>query len=314
MRNATLILASLLLGAGAASADSYRYSLEPVEIVPDVWVLEGVREDFARDNGGNIVNTAFILTEEGVVVFDTGPSRRYGEQMREVIASITDLPVTHVFLSHHHPDHVFGNQAFAPDTLYALEGTIALLRAQGDDFTENLYRTLGDWMRGTEVVLPTQRVSPGRITLGGREIELIAMSGHSGADLVLLDHASGVLLAADMVFYRRAPTTPHTPGLEVWREELRELEALDFHYLVPGHGPVAEGTAPFDQMHDYLAWLDDTLRDAARQGLTASEVMALPIPARFDEVAVARHELIRSVTHLYGGYERDALALLAEGG
>lgn len=314
MRNAMLFLASLLLGAGSATADSFRYSLEPVEIVPDVWVLEGVREDFARDNGGNIVNTAFIVTEEGVVVFDTGPSRRYGEQMREVIASVTDLPVTHVFLSHHHPDHVFGNQAFAPDTLYALEGTIALLRAQGDDFAENLYRTLGDWMRGTEVVLPTQRVSPGRITLGGREIELIAMSGHSGADLVLLDHASGVLLAADMVFYQRAPTTPHTPGLEVWREELRELEALDFRYLVPGHGPVVEGTAPFDQMHAYLAWLDDTLRDAARQGLTASEVMALPIPERFDDVAVARHELIRSVTHLYGRYEQDALALLAEGG
>ncbi|WP_262488832.1 quinoprotein relay system zinc metallohydrolase 1 [Halomonas sp. ANAO-440] len=314
MRYAMLLLGSLILGGGSASAESFRYELEPVEITSDVWVIEGVTENFSRDNGGNIVNTAFILTAEGVVVFDTGPSRRYGEQMREAIASITDLPVTHVFLSHHHPDHVFGNQAFDPQRLHALDDTIALLKAQGDDFAENLYRALGDWMRGTEVVLPTHRVTPGRMTIGGRDIELIAMSGHTGADLVLLDHASGVLLAADMVFFQRAPTTPHTPGIDVWREELRELEALDFRYLVPGHGPVVEDTAPFDQMHDYLAWLDTSLREAAGQGLTASEVMAMAIPERFDEIAVARHELIRSVTHLYGRYEREALSPLAGGG
>ncbi|RCV91644.1 quinoprotein relay system zinc metallohydrolase 1 [Billgrantia montanilacus] len=314
MRYAMLLLSSLFLGGGTASAENFRYALEPVEITSDVWVIEGVTEDFSRDNGGNIVNTAFILTEEGVVVFDTGPSRRYGEQMREVIASITSLPVTHVFLSHHHPDHVFGNQAFDPHRLHALDGTIALLKAQGDDFAENLYRALGDWMRGTEVVLPTQRVTPGRMTIGGRDIELIAMSGHSGADLVLLDDASGVLLTSDMVFFQRAPTTPHTPGIDVWREELRELEALDFRYLVPGHGPVVKDTAPFDQMHDYLAWLDTSLREAAGQGLTASEVMDMAIPERFDEIAVARHELIRSVTHLYGRYEREALSPLTGGG
>ncbi|MGR2739443.1 quinoprotein relay system zinc metallohydrolase 1 [Billgrantia sp. Q4P2] len=314
MRYPILLFTGLVFGCLEALADGYRYHLEPVEIAQGVWVIEGSTEDFSRGNGGNIVNTAFIIGEQGVIVFDTGPSRRYGEELREVIASLTELPITHVFLSHHHPDHVFGNQAFEPQRLHALDDTITLLKAQGDDFAENLYRALGDWMRGSEVVLPTQRVTPGRMTVGGRDIELIAMSGHSGADLVLMDHASGVLLAADMVFYQRAPTTPHTPGLDIWREELYELEALDFRYLVPGHGPVVEGTAPFEQMHDYLGWLDDTLREAARQGLTASEVMALLIPERFDEIAVARHELIRSVSHLYGRYEREALALISEGG
>ncbi|MBA2778320.1 quinoprotein relay system zinc metallohydrolase 1 [Billgrantia kenyensis] len=314
MRHLLLLLGSLLLGSGPGMADAYRYHLEPLEIAEGVWVFEGVTEDFSRANGGNIVNTAFLITEEGVIVFDTGPSRRYGEQMREAIETVTALPITHVFLSHHHPDHVFGNQAFDAEILHALEGTIRLLAEQGDDFADNLYRTLGDWMRGTEVVLPTQVVTPGRVTIGGRAIELLAMSGHSGADLVLFDHSSGVLLAADMVFYQRAPTTPHSPGIDVWREELRELEALDFRYLVPGHGPVVSDRAPFAQMQDYLAWLDDTLRSSAAAGMTASEVMVLPIPPRFDEIAVARHELMRSVVHLYGAYELEAMALISEGG
>ncbi|MCE8040337.1 quinoprotein relay system zinc metallohydrolase 1 [Halomonas sp. MCCC 1A11062] len=314
MRQLLLLLGCLLMGHFPALADAYRYHLEPLEIAPGVWVFEGVNEDFARTNGGNIVNTAFLITEEGVIVFDTGPSRRYGEQMREAIEAVTALPITHVFLSHHHPDHVFGNQAFDADILHALVGTIRLLAEQGDDFADNLYRALGDWMRGTEVVLPTQVVTPGRVTIGGREIELIAMSGHSGADLVLFDHRSGLLLAADMVFYQRALTTPHTPGIDVWREELRQLEALDFRYLVPGHGPVVSDRRAFAQMQDYLAWLDDTLRSAAADGMTASEVMALPIPQRFDEIAVARHELMRSVVHLYGRYELEALELISDGG
>ncbi|MFQ3788031.1 quinoprotein relay system zinc metallohydrolase 1 [Halomonas sp. A29] len=314
MRYLIPLYISLVLGCQVALADDYRYALKPVEIAPGVWIIEGETEDFSSDNGGNIVNIAFIITEQGVIVFDTGPSWRYGEQLREAIAAVTELPITHVLLSHHHPDHVFGNQAFDPEMLYALEGTILRLAEQGNDFAENLYRTLGDWMRGTEVVLPTRRVTPGRMIIGGRDIELIAMSGHSGADLVLMDHASGVLLAADMLFYQRAATTPHTPGLAVWREELRELESLDFRYLVPGHGPLIEGRAPFEQMHAYLDWLDDTLREAASQGLTASEVMGLPIPERFDEIAMTRHELIRSVSHLYGRYERKALELIDEGG
>lgn len=161
MRQVLLLLGCLMVGNFTAHADAYRYSLEPLEIAPGVWVFEGAREDFARANGGNIVNTAFLITEEGVVVFDTGPSRRYGEQMREAIEAVTALPITHVFLSHHHPDHVFGNQAFDADTLHALEGTIRRLAEQGDDFADNLYRALGDWMRGTEVVLPTQAVTPG---------------------------------------------------------------------------------------------------------------------------------------------------------
>lgn len=305
-----LLFWGLMVGSTALLAADFDYRLAPVEIAQGVWIFEGEREDFSRENGGNIVNTAFLITEEGVLVFDTGPSRRYGEQMRAAIAAVTELPITHVFLSHHHPDHVFGSQAFDPERLHALEGTTRRLAEEGDAFADNLYRALGDWMRGTEPVLPTQGVTLGRQVIGGREIELIEMTGHSGADLVLMDHASGVLLAADMVFYQRAPTTPHTPGIAVWREELRRLADLPFRLLVPGHGPIVEDHVAFEQMDDYLGWLDETLAQAAQQGLTASEVMALPIPPRFDEVAVARYELIRTVNHLYGRYEIEALATL----
>jgi quinoprotein relay system zinc metallohydrolase 1 len=300
------ILALLTCLALTAQAE-LRYQLEPREIAEGVWLLEGSTDNFDKQNGANIVNTAFIVTDSGVVVIDTGPSKRYGEAQREAIAQVTSKPVIKVLLTHHHPDHVLGNQAYDGVPIAALDGTTALLREQGDAMAENMYRMVGDWMRGTEVVLPSDTVKPGVLDIDGRRLQLFGMRGHTGADLVVFDEATGVLLASDMLFYQRALTTPNSPGLDIWLAELDTLQALPWKLLVPGHGPVASDAAPFAQMRDYLGWLDSTLRNAAASGADMNEVLATPIPQRFAGISLTAYEFIRSVSHLYPGYEAQAL-------
>ncbi len=203
-----------------------RYALEPRQIADDVWLLEGSTDNFDKRNGGNIVNTGFIVTDDGVVVIDSGPSKRYGEAMRAAIAGVTDRPVIKVLLTHHHPDHVLGNQAFADVPIAALPGTTELLREQGNAMAENMYRLVGDWMRGTEVILPSETLEPGTVQIGSRTLRLLALRGHTGADLAILDERSGVLFAGDILFYQRALTTPNSPGLDVWLDDLDTLKAL----------------------------------------------------------------------------------------
>ena len=289
-----------------------RYTLQPRQIADDVWLLEGSTDNFDKANGGNIVNTGFIVTDAGVVVIDSGPSRRYGEAMRAAIASVTDRPVIKLLLTHHHPDHVLGNQAFTDVPIAALAGTTELLREQGNAMAENMYRLVGDWMRGTEVVLPTETLAPGMLDIGGRSLRLLALRGHTGADLAILDERSGVLFAGDILFYQRALTTPNSPGLDVWLEDLDTLEALPWKRLVAGHGPVADDAAPFLQMRNYLGWLDGLLREAANGGADMNEVIQSPIPERFAGISLTRYELIRSVSHLYPRYEAMALQRVDE--
>ncbi len=289
-----------------------RYTLQPRQIADDVWLLKGSTDNFDKANGGNIVNTGFIVTESGVVVIDSGPSRRYGEAMRAAIASVTDRPVIKLLLTHHHPDHVLGNQAFTDVPIAALAGTTELLREQGNAMAENMYRLVGDWMRGTEVVLPSETLAPGKLEIGGRSLRLLALRGHTGADLAILDERSGVLFAGDILFYQRALTTPNSPGLDVWLEDLDTLEALPWKRLVAGHGPVADDAAPFLQMRDYLGWLDGLLREAANGGADMNEVIQSPIPERFAGISLTRYELIRSVSHLYPRYEALALQRVDE--
>ncbi|MBK1851802.1 quinoprotein relay system zinc metallohydrolase 1 [Marinobacter sp. 1-4A] len=297
----------LLAYSSGAGASTKSYNLEAILVADGVWVVAGSTENFSKTNGGNILNTGFIETGEGVVVIDTGPSRRYGEEFRALIESHTSEPIVKVLITHHHPDHAFGSQAFEPNTLYMLDESASLLEQDGEAFSDNMYRMIGDWMRGTEVTVPMNRVQPGLLSLGSRQLRLIAMQGHTGADLVVLDEASGVLFASDMVFFNRALTTPQTPGLAVWRSEIRELAQLPFSLVVPGHGPVIQDDRAFLQMIDYLTWLDDVLAGSAARGLSASEVIDTAIPERFSELEGARYELVRTVSHLYADYEKRAL-------
>ncbi|MBZ9665817.1 quinoprotein relay system zinc metallohydrolase 1 [Pseudomonas sp. LMG 31766] len=294
----------------ASLAQALDYHLQPRQIADGVWLLEGSTDNFAVENGGNIVNIGFIETADGVVVIDTGPSRRFGEALRQSIERTTGKPVVRVLLTHHHPDHVLGNQAFADAPIAALPETTRLLAEQGDAMAENMYRLVGDWMRGTEVVLPTEEIQEGALAIGDRRLQLLALRGHTGADLAILDERTGVLFAGDVLFYQRALTTPNSPGLDVWLADLDRLEALPWKQIVPGHGPVTTDAAPFVQMRDYLDWLDGLLREGAEQGAEMNELIRAPIPERFAQVSLGRYELIRSVSHLYPRYERNAMERL----
>ena len=304
---ARALIALFALGwALLLAAADMDYGLAPEKIADGTWVLTGRSEDFSFANGGNIVNTAFIVTQAGVLVIDSGPSRAYGEQLRRAIARITRQPVVRVINTHHHPDHFLGNQAFAPDTLAALPGTIHGIHTEGGSFNDNMYRLAGDWMAGTEPVAPTHPLAAGPLELGGHQLELIALEGHTGADLAILDRSTGVLFAGDLVFHDRAPTTPHA-RLPAWQASLDTLEALPFRHIVPGHGPVATDAGPIRQTRAWLVWLDHTLRQAADEGLDMTEALALPLPAGFRKMAVADAEYRRSVGQLYPAFEQQAL-------
>lgn len=304
-RFCALLLFVLLPGVPAA-ADELDYRLVPSRIAEDTWVLIGKTEDFNRSNGGNIVNTAFITTTAGVVVIDSGPSRRYGQQMREAIARVTGKPVIRVFNTHHHPDHFLGNQAFAGIPTTALAATIGGQKEEGSAFTDNVYRLSGDWIKGTEPVPAGEVLRPGVQTIGGHDLELISLTGHTSGDLVVLDRSTGVLFAGDLVFYQRAPTTPHA-SIAQWLAALDRLATLPYRLLVPGHGdPVGDGRA-IEQTRRYLIWLEDALRRAAERGDEMSELFSLAVPAEFAAMPLAREEFARSVAHLYRRYESETL-------
>jgi hypothetical protein len=151
------------------------YALKPRQIAEDTWLLEGSTDNFAKANGGNIVNTAFIVTDAGVVVIDTGPSKRYGEAMRQAIApspttgdrGAADPPS---------PDHVLGNQAFTDVPIGALAGTTRTAAQQGDAMAKTCTagRRLDARHRGGAA---DPGAAAGVQRFGNHDLQLLALAG-----------------------------------------------------------------------------------------------------------------------------------------
>lgn len=300
----------VLLGRAAKAALSYALTATP--IADKTYVVYGAREIFTVRNGGNISNAFFIDTADGAVVIDTGSSRLYGEALRALAERTTGKTIVRVYITHHHPDHFLGNQAFEPETLASLEGVVDNIGAEGDGFAKNLYGLLGDWMTGTEATAPTVILGDAPERFGGHSFMPLSLGGHTSADMALLDEQTGLLFVGDVAFLDRALTTPHA-DIDRWRNALGDIERTGHKLLAQGHGPIEPGARALDQTRDYLDWLDMLLADAARDGLDATEAMALPIPDRFRSIALTREELRRSVAHLYRRYEETALPSLSEG-
>jgi uncharacterized sulfatase len=306
-----LLFVALLAFSVAAPAADFDYGLVARKVAKDVYAFVGRTEDFTMANGGNIVNSGFIVAPKGVVVIDTGSSLRYGQQMRSAIAAIAvGKPIVLTINTHHHPDHFLGNQAFADAPFGALPETRQGIAADGNAFAENLFRLTGDWMKGTEVVAPTQSLIAGTIEIAGRKLRLIALGGHTGADLAVYDETTGSLFAGDLVFNGRAPTTPHA-DVATWLAALEKLEAVTretgFATLVPGHGEISHDAAPIRQTRAWLMWLQNSMRESARAGLDMNEVLARPLPPEFADLPVAASEYRRSVGHLFPAAEQEAL-------
>lgn len=306
-----------LLGAGcgcclcgAASARLLEYPLHASEIGSKTWAVHGDSNHFNLDNGGNIVNVAFVEVPDGIVVIDTGPSKRYGEALLALIEKTAPgKPILRVYNTHHHPDHCFGNQVFDPAIIAAPQGVIDNINSEGNAFADNMYRLVGDWMRGTAPVAPSVSLDAATEEIGGRQFSLFYLSGHTNADFVVRDDSTGILFSGDLAFLFRAPTTPHA-DIATWQSAIETLSALDHDLILPGHGPSDNRDESLAQTSDYLAWLHDTLTGAVDSGLTMNEAMQLPIPNSFVALSVVREEFERSVVHLYPTLEDQLMPLI----
>ena len=305
------MLAAALALPVAAQAEQFAGHYEPhaEPIAQGLWMVRGADAPIEFANGGAIANSALIATDAGTVLFDPGASLAHGKALAALALQVTGAPVTRVYVSHLHPDHSFGAAAFDPQIIHALPATRSELERDGEGFSDAMYRLLADWMKGTDIVLPQGDVSAGEVIFGGRNFQMLALSGHSGGDLALLDRSTGTLLTGDLVFHDRAPSTPHA-DLPSWRAALDTLKATPHTLLLPGHGPLDADNTAIAQTHDWLDWIDDALHQAVAGGLSMAEAGDMAIPKRFATLKAARYEWQRSVSHFFPTLEEEMLPRL----
>jgi cyclase len=212
-----------------------------VDLGGDIYVYSS--PDFTFD-----VNTVFAITPDGVVVLDTQLLPRQAEAVLREIRARTDQPIRYVSNSHHHPDHSFGNGAFAAQgaELVSSYFTARMIDSSAFWYLMFLSGLYGEHLPQGYVVPGTTFVRSRELWLGKTAVQLFeftdstTVAGESVDVTMAWFPQSKVLHVADVVWPGSHAFFADGVSVPDWFIQLghvRDLVGeLKPRVIVPGHG------------------------------------------------------------------------------
>lgn len=272
---------ALNVAASAPPADSI---VSAQALSPKVWFFEGESGMATRDNRGFMSNAGFVVTREGVVVFDALATPALADAMIAEIRKVTSQPIRRVIVSHYHADHVYGLQVFkaaGADIWARREGQQYLASDLARDRLAQRRQDLSPWVNEHTHLIPADRWlsfsddEPIRFDLGGTRFELIdGGDSHTAGDLMLSIPDEGVLFAGDLFFTGRLPFVVDGNTRE-WLQALRRLDRSGARIVVPGHGPASTAVRHDLQItRNYLEFLRKHLGESVDELQTFDDAYA----------------------------------------
>lgn len=273
-----------------------------VEVADGVYAATG----YASNNMG------FIVTDEGVVVIDTGMTPELGAEFLADIRRHTEQPIRYVIYTHYHYDHVDGGVTFqAPGVQFIAQENLVwnLKNLKG---LEQVNQSVLGQPREAPTVYPDITYRDAKtLQLGSHEIRLYHALGETDdATLVYLPQEQVIFIGDLNNANLGSPVLPEGyPEGFVAAVDL--IESLAPQVIVPGHGRIEDTTlASLQAMREVTVWLMARVREAVGDGLNLEESLAaISLPAEFadddllaDTFAACREPYINRLHKNYTGY------------
>ncbi len=237
-----------------------------------------------------VPNIGMILGSNAALVVDTGMGPANGKKVLDAARRIAGQRPLVLTLTHFHPEHGFGAQAF--------KGTakIHYNRAQRDELQAKgkgylgMFKTFGPSVAaaldGTELVHPDEvyEGSSTSIDLGGRTVELRTWGiAHTAGDQIVWLPRERILFTGDLAEERIFPIFPWFPPDDAdidaarWAQILTELASWKPAIVVPGHGDIG-GAEILTAVRDYMVDLGKRVAAERKSGKDADAIITSLAP------------------------------------
>jgi cyclase len=225
-------------------------------------------------------NSGIILTQEGVVVIDTGQNPIESRDIMATVKKLTSMPVRLVIDTEPHADHTTGHYVFSPPAvIVAAAGGGESMRAAdraAPDRIQRLAATSPEMkaaLEGYRFIAPNieyhDRMT---INLGGRTFELMYLKGvHSESDSAVWLPNERVLFSASAFVVNQINILRPFVTIPDILAAGKMMKALNPEHVVPGHG--TPGTVKiFDDGAQYYALLLDRVGKLVKEGKSLDEI------------------------------------------
>lgn len=302
---------------------SLPFELHQVEGAPIYYVIgySGVPDSV---NEGHTSNAGFVVTDEGVVVFDALGTPALGYRLLQRIREVTEKPIERIIISHYHADHIYGLQAFKEHggnppvwaqqlALGYVGGTAA---SQGEDAQRRLEQrreALFPWVdERTYIVSPDHTFNEDfAFEVGGISFTVKHLGpAHAPADSIMLVNNYNVLFSGDVIYKGRIPflDSPET-DIKHWIEGLDYLTRLtpQPRYVIPGHGEPSDNVEEaIGTTVGYINYVRDAMREAADNFVPFDEAYESTDWSKYEEMPAFKASNRGNAYRIYLEMEAEA--------
>jgi len=277
MKKIILLLSLLTFTAQASDYEKVSVEMAAEKLNGSAYYIPGLSGS-ATEYEGFISNAGFVVTSDGVVVFDALGTPSLAKAMLSEIQKITDKPVKLVIVSHYHADHIYGLQVFKEQgaQIWAPKGTWDYLDSEAAPNLLNARRmSLYPWVNSKTYLVEPDRIidQDTKFSLGGHQFLLTYFGKvHSEGDMSLLSLNDQTLYSGDIIFEGRIPFVGDADIIK-WSKTLDRVRNIEMEYFVPGHGMASDQPQEtMDLTYRYLNFLLKQLTAAVDEMTPFDEV------------------------------------------